>query len=106
MGNLWAGCGKLDRKVEGSIDVKIDGKFDDRNWEVQRHISHRHTVGMSRKEDTVHASQSNPLTKTKALRHNNAEHPGFTLSDRHSPMAKQKLNWRKENSTLSPIWRT
>ena len=31
--------------------------------------------------------------------------PGFTLSDRHSPMAKQKFNWREDNHTLSPIWR-
>ena len=30
---------------------------------------------------------------------------GFTLTDCHSPMAINKFNWRKENRTLSPIWR-
>ena len=30
---------------------------------------------------------------------------GFMLTDRHLPMAKQKLNWGKENRTLSPLWR-
>ena len=28
---------------------------------------------------------------------------GYTLTDRRSPMAKKKLNWRKENHTLTPI---
>ena len=28
---------------------------------------------------------------------------GLTLTDRHSPMAKKKLNWRKENRTFAKL---